>query len=178
MLHIIKIHPKVNNTQVNVTLLLSSLAKPSHFTVSDIGGDHLPKGRSVDEEGYFQLETKNYHDNWEIRAGCLIRHHLQPWHPPHDITKIKDCPLELKQLDPVRVTLMRLPNSIRQITTDRHDTLVPASKSAWTGVTTRSMEQPGRSLPCFLHPLRRKWHDRPNMQSSRRSALQSSMSET
>ena len=98
------------------------------FTVSDIGGDFLPTGWSVDEEGYFQLDTKNYHDYWEIRAGCLIRHHLQPRHRPHDITKTKDCPLELKQLDPVQVTLMRLPNGIRQITTDRYDTVVPASQ--------------------------------------------------
>ena len=52
----------------------------------DIGGDDLPKGWSVDEEGYFQLDNKNYHDYWEIRAGCLIRHHLQPRHRPHDIT--------------------------------------------------------------------------------------------
>ena len=37
--------------------------------------------------------------------------------------------------DPVRVTLMRLPTGIRQITTDRYDTLVPASKAAWTGMT-------------------------------------------
>ena len=72
----------------------------------DIGGDDLPKGWSVDEEGYFQLDNKNYHDYWEIRAGCLIRHHLQPRHRPHDITKAKDCPFEMKQLDPVRVTLM------------------------------------------------------------------------
>ena len=103
------------------------------FTVSDIGGNFLPTGWSVDEEGYFQLDTKNYHDYWEIRAGCLIRHHLQPRHRPHDITKTKNCPLELKQLDPVRVTLMRLPNA--QITTDRYDTVVPASKSSWTGIT-------------------------------------------
>ena len=31
--------------------------------------------------------------------------------------------------------LMRLPNGIRQITTDRYDTLIPAFKSAWTGMT-------------------------------------------
>ena len=43
--------------------------------------------------------------------------------------------MELKQLDPVRVTLMRLPNGIRQITTDRYDAVVPASKSSWTGMT-------------------------------------------
>ena len=105
------------------------------FTVSDIGGDDLPKGWHVDEEGYFQLDTTNYHDYWEIRAGCLIRHHLQPRHRSHDITKSKDCPFELKQLDPVRVTLMKLPNGIRQIITDRYDTVNPMARAAWTGMT-------------------------------------------
>ena len=63
------------------------------FAVDDIGGGDLPKGWSIDEHGYFQLDAHNFHDYWEIKAGCLIRHHLQPRHRRHDITKEKDCPL-------------------------------------------------------------------------------------
>ena len=77
------------------------------FTVDDIGGGDFPKGWSIDEHGYFQLDAHNFHDYWEIKAGCLIRHHLQPRHRRHDITKEKNCPFDLKQLDPVRVTMMR-----------------------------------------------------------------------
>eukprot|EP00435_Cladocopium_sp_Y103_P009830 s2820_g2.t1 len=110
------------------------------FTVSDIGGDDLPKCWSVDEQGYFQLDMSKYHDYWEVRAGCLIKHHLRPRHRRHDITKDKDCPFELKQLDPVRVTMMRMPSGIVQVVTDRFDSTVPMDKSAWTGITAKVKE--------------------------------------
>ena len=105
------------------------------FAVDDIGGGDLPKGWSIDEHGYFQLNAHNFHDYWEIKAGCLIRHHLQPRHRRHDITKEKDCPFDLKQLDPVRVTMMRAPNGTIQVSTDRFDTVVAPDKAAWTGLT-------------------------------------------
>ena len=105
------------------------------FAVDDIGGGDLPKGWSIDEHGYFQLNAHNFHDYWEIKAGCLIRHHLQPRHRRHDITKEKDCPFDLKQLDPVRVTMMRAPNGTIQVSTDRFDTVVAPNKAAWTGLT-------------------------------------------
>ena len=105
------------------------------FAVDDIGGGDLPKGWSIDEHGYFQLDAHNFHDYWEIKAGCLIRHHLQPRHRRHDITKEKDCPFDLKQLDPVRVTMMRAPNGTIQVSTDRFDTVVAPNKATWTGLT-------------------------------------------
>ena len=105
------------------------------FAVTDIGGEDLPTGWSIDEHGYFQLDANNIHDYWEVRAGCLIRHHLHPRHRHHDISKEKDCPFELKQLDPVRVTMMRLPNGTIQVNTDRYDSVVAPNKTAWTGLT-------------------------------------------
>ena len=92
-------------------------------TVSDISGDDIPRGWNVDEEGCFQLGITNYHDYWEVRAGCLVRHHLQPRHRSYDITKSKDCPFELKQLDIAGPCQPNVTNSIRQITTDRYDTV-------------------------------------------------------
>ena len=47
------------------------------FTVSDIDVSQLPQGWRMDEEGYLSL-TDRVSDYWEVKAGCLVRHHRCP----------------------------------------------------------------------------------------------------
>ena len=46
------------------------------FMVEELTANCLPRGWTY-EDGYFQLE-KHPMDHWEVRAGCMIRHHLTP----------------------------------------------------------------------------------------------------
>ena len=47
------------------------------FAVEDVDLDALPHGWTIDGDGYFQLTDRPV-DFWEVRAGCLVRHHLRP----------------------------------------------------------------------------------------------------
>ena len=47
------------------------------FPVEEVDPTILPSGWTVDAEGYFQLSDQQM-DFWEVRAGCLIRHHVRP----------------------------------------------------------------------------------------------------
>ena len=47
------------------------------FEVQEVSENGVPLGWRLDGSGYFQLDHK-LHDYWEIRAGCVIRHHLTP----------------------------------------------------------------------------------------------------
>ena len=44
------------------------------FYLDDLDTKMLPTGWHMDEHGFLQLTDKAA-DYWEIRAGCLIRHH-------------------------------------------------------------------------------------------------------
>ena len=62
--------------------LYASQKAPDHallnhaFQVSGIEANCLPKGWTY-ENGYFQLDKRD-RDFWEVKAGCLIRHHVIP----------------------------------------------------------------------------------------------------
>lgn len=54
------------------------------FTVEDADPSQLPDGWTVKADGCFHV-TDTPRDYWEIRAGCLIRHHVVPRRPvPND----------------------------------------------------------------------------------------------
>ena len=44
------------------------------FQVTDLRGHGLPQGWTY-HDGHFHLD-KRPRDYWEVKAGCLIRHHL------------------------------------------------------------------------------------------------------
>ena len=107
------------------------------FVVEDIDPGWLPEGWHVDEEGYISL-TGRTTDYWEIRAGCLIRHHVIPRRGRMHIEHLpKDCPVPLEHLDKVKVTMVHQANGkSRLYTDDGTDTSAPAdTKDAWTGLT-------------------------------------------
>ena len=71
---------------------------------------------------------------------------------------------------------MKLLNFIRQMTTDRYDTVNTTARATWTGMTIYQINGATRK-ELAMYSLPRKWPDRPNMLPSRRSPLQSSTSE-
>ncbi len=78
------------------------------FEVQGISENDIPLGWRLDASGYFQLDEK-MQDYWELRAGCLIRHHLVPRRKLFRLNTVKDCPMRLEQLDVTRITLIRAP---------------------------------------------------------------------
>ena len=75
------------------------------FAVQDVETDQLPTGWTFNEPtGYFQL-TDKINDFWEVKAGCLLRHHVTPQHSTVDISKFSDIPIDLQYLDPARITV-------------------------------------------------------------------------
>ena len=103
------------------------------FQVNELEAQGLPQGWLF-QDGYFILD-KRPRDFWEIKAGCMIRHHLVPRRHKlclHDLPK--DAPYSQNQLDNIRVTVMydRNGRSIQQ--TDDGSDSTP-SERAWTGLT-------------------------------------------
>ena len=77
-------------------------------------------------------------DYWEVKAGCLIRHHLVPRRGKMNIDHLpKDCPVPVDQLDRIKVTLIHQPGGKGRFMTDDGTDATPPkdSKSSWTGVT-------------------------------------------
>lgn len=47
------------------------------FSVEGLDATQLPEGWQIDDQGYMTLKDTPA-DCWEVKAGCLIRHHLVP----------------------------------------------------------------------------------------------------
>ena len=79
------------------------------FHVEDIQDDGLPSDwcfHTHTESGYFQLRPGTVNrDFWEIKAGCLLRHHVHPRKTLFNPTGFKDIPVPVNQLDNIRVTV-------------------------------------------------------------------------
>ena len=71
------------------------------FQVEDVDPDGLPSDWHFrPETGYFELRpgTTN-RDFWEVKAGCLIRHHVHPRKTLFDPNGFKDIPIPVEHLD-------------------------------------------------------------------------------
>ena len=79
--------------------------------------------------------TDTPRDYWEIRAGCLIRHHVVPRRHLFRMTDSGDAPIPVSHLDFVRATLVQHPNGGQQVLND--DGLRNGCPTAqrWTGMT-------------------------------------------
>lgn len=97
----------------------------------------------MDEEGYFQLEAK-YHNYWEVKAGCLIRHHVLPRHRLYCLQGGTNCLISPDKLDTVRIILAKYANGKMQILTDHGKATAPPSKESWTGITVYQINGPIR----------------------------------
>ena len=103
------------------------------FEVQEVSENDVPLGWRLDGSGYFQLDRK-LHDYWEVRAGCVIRHHLTPRRKFFKLNSVKDCPFRPAQLDLTRVTLVRAPNGTHGIHIDS-DVVDYEMDYLWTGLT-------------------------------------------
>ena len=103
------------------------------FLVENVDSHQLPEGWTVSEDGYMVL-TNDVTDFWEVRSGCLIRHHVVPRHSTIDVSKYKDIPIDPKYLDPIRVTVMRQPDGHIDVTKDDGSSVKSFAKS-WTGAS-------------------------------------------
>ena len=109
----------------------------SAFDVEDLDSSALPSGWKF-ENGYIQL-TEQPKDYWEIKSGCLIRHHVVPRRTRFDPNKMSEkdkshIPITLDKLDPTRVTVCTGPNEVRHY----HDVigdLSSATNKPWVGCT-------------------------------------------
>ncbi|CAL1150952.1 unnamed protein product [Cladocopium goreaui] len=77
------------------------------FNVEDMEQDSLPGDWCFKPEtGYFELrEGARVRDFWELKAGCLLRHHCHQRRTLFDPAGISDIPVPLDKLDSVRVTI-------------------------------------------------------------------------
>ena len=98
----------------------------------------------MDEHGYFQLHEKE-ENHWEVKAGCLMRHHVRPRRQRFGVQHFPDdAPLPADRLDSVRVTVVNETNGKTTIHTDNGmDDSEPVPRS-WTGVTIFQINAPTR----------------------------------
>ena len=104
------------------------------FTVEDVDPSQLPDGWSIHADGCCYL-TSSPRDYLEIRAGCLLRHHVIPRRHLFRISDVGDAPIPYENLDFVRATLVQHPNGGQQVFND--DGLYNGCPIAtrWTGIT-------------------------------------------
>ena len=125
-----------------------------NFYLQDIDTTQLPDGWGFDEFGYFQL-TENLKDFWEVKAGCMIRHHVHPRRRQFTLRESKDIPMDPKVLDAVRVTVMRFPDGNQEVKTD--DGLEEFSRETpWVGITVFQVNSATRRELCMYSCLSAK----------------------
>ena len=124
------------------------------FEVQEVSENDVPLGWRLDGSGYFQLDHK-LHDYWEIRAGCVIRHHLTPRRKLFRLNTVKDCPLRAEQMDVTRLTVIRAPNGSYTIFTDS-DYTDTEMDYLWTGHTIYQIKGATRkemAMTTYSRPL-------------------------
>ena len=119
------------------------------FSVEDVDLDALPKGWTVDGDGYFQL-TDQPVDFWEVRAGCLVRHHLRPRFVLYQVKKNPepDIPIDPQFLDALRVTVAKFSDGKVEIVTD-DGTSQKAYPKTWVGMTIYQISGAARKELCM-----------------------------
>ena len=88
-------------------------------------------------------------DFWEVRAGCLLRHHVVPRRSTIDVTAFKDAPVDPACLDPIRITVMKQPDGQIEVLND-DGTERRTSKTAWTGTTVFQINGEARKELCMF----------------------------
>ena len=121
------------------------------FPVDGIDPTALPLGWTVDAEGYFQLNDQQM-DFWEVRAGCLIRHHVRPRFALHKLKADSEIPIQPSLLDPVRVTVAKFPEGNVEIINDDSKT-VKAFPKTWIGMTVYQITGTARRELCMFSNL-------------------------
>ena len=104
------------------------------FFLEDMDCTQLPRGWHM-EDGYLMLD-ETPRDYWEVKAGCLLRHHVVPRRGKMSLQQLpKDVPIPVENLDHARVTVVKKSDGKFQVFTDAGDDTLPPVDHAWTGVT-------------------------------------------
>ena len=108
------------------------------FDIDDLDVSALPPCWKF-EDGYITLDdrTKDY---WELKAGCLIRHHVVPRRSLFDpralsAKELAHLPVPLSKLDQVRVTVCKDPEGIWHRSDFFNNGTGTISNTPWTGCT-------------------------------------------
>ena len=115
------------------------------FEVQDLDQSRLPSGWVFNKDTH-NLELKHkLADFWEVKGGCLIRHHIRPRSKKFIPSDQADLPVPVEHLDNIRVTIFREPGQDPSSTTDhfktenvfrQHSKEAPKKlPSKWTGCT-------------------------------------------
>ena len=113
------------------------------FTIDDVDPAQLPDGWSISGDGHFYL-VNCPRDYWELRAGCLLRHHLVPRRHLFRATDVGDAPVPIDGLDLVRSTLVQHSNGGQQVLNDDGRSNGCPSPNRWTGITVFQISGPVR----------------------------------
>ena len=109
-----------------------------HFSIHQtLDSSALPPGWRF-EDGYIVLNEQPK-DYWEVKSGCLIRHHVIPQRIRFDPSKMSEkdeshIPVSLDKLDPTRVTVCTRPHEVKHYY-DVTGTLSPPTDKSWVGCT-------------------------------------------
>eukprot|EP00435_Cladocopium_sp_Y103_P030130 s3673_g7.t1 len=95
-------------------------------------------------------------DFWEVKAGCLLRHHMNPRHSTVNVNKFADVPIDPQYLDPVRITVMKGPDgSVKILNDDGKEQ--KSTRHLWTGLTIFQITGTARKELCMFsnHPAKK-----------------------
>ncbi|CAK9019946.1 unnamed protein product [Durusdinium trenchii] len=81
------------------------------FEIEDLDSESLPSGWTFNHDSKTLELKSSLKDFWEIKGGCLIRHHVNPRSKLFDIRDRRDLPVPVEHLDDVQVTVYREPGS-------------------------------------------------------------------
>ena len=88
------------------------------FDITGTQGEHLPDGWHCNDEGVFNL-TEDPMDYWEVKAGCVIRHHRRPQRALFKLKDYMDTPVDPELLDGLRTTVLWKADSSFEIISDK-----------------------------------------------------------
>lgn len=103
------------------------------FDIENLDINMLPPGWSLDDEGSFSL-TDDIQDFWEVKAGRLIRHHLQPRRALFRIKDYADIRVDASLLDPLHTTVVKRADGRFEVVNDDGNNATFLN-TEWTGCT-------------------------------------------
>ena len=108
------------------------------FDIEGMDSKTLPPGWRF-EDGYVVM-SKPKADYWELKNGCMIRHHVVPRRTHFDPGKLSQKELEhmavpLQKLEKIRVTVKKTSSGIQHTTDSLSDGVKEVSQKPWTGIS-------------------------------------------
>ena len=108
------------------------------FEVDAVEPSFLPPGWHM-EDGFITMD-RSPQDYWEVKAGCLIRHHVVPRRTKFGLQQLnkrelQHLPVSLQKLDSIRITVRKTGQELKQESDVWQNGVGTPTRKAWTGVT-------------------------------------------